>query len=585
MSRWVWFFICAVFGLALLACGLAVPIHLRAVDTGVLKKAGATSTALADRIQSLLKDQQLGAADLLTQAARHEGIPGSDSLSASVTSLAAQKPSLLLWGEPEPRLETLFSTVSAQTKFEAFTDFLVREENRARVLALLHVSSRPLARELLLARSITNTTIFSPSDSATGQPFDAAVAVCGLLLEEGRLNVGLSNSIFVYAIDANHGGTPQRLEECLLDLMSLGQRFNWGQLVAFIKEIKDPNTLRVLTQFVRRTDPQPKVKPDSDPALEPEVLTSPNPQRALLFTAVLLSANPSDVVNYLTTFSQTGLQDLGLSLRFGVGGVGELLKRNQRLNDFSLAQQVSPAPLNSWFSGLSWKAPEVAMVSKWAFILISGFLIAMALHFARPAVSALERPLQVGGFHFAREILFALGFLLVVLLLSEPFLSQESQKLSFPFRLRIPMAGGPAATATNIVKKSFMNQFSLLTLLLFFVLQGLIYISCLVKLAEIRRQKVPSRIKLKLLENEEHLFDAGLYLGFAGTIISLILVSLGVIQPSLMAAYGSTSFGIVFVSIFKIFNLRPLRRKILLDAEAQPFQTASVPSNPLAAPL
>ncbi len=83
---------------------------------------------------------------------------------------------------------------------------------------------------------------------------------------------------------------------------------------------------------------------------------------------------------------------------------------------------------------------------------------------------------------------------------------------------------------------------------------------------------MPSRIKLKLLENEDHLFDAGLYLGFAGTIVSLILVSLGVIQPSLMAAYSSTSFGIIFVSIFKIFNLRPVRRTLLLEAEAAPAQ-------------
>jgi len=115
-----------------------------------------------------------------------------------------------------------------------------------------------------------------------------------------------------------------------------------------------------------------------------------------------------------------------------------------------------------------------------------------------------------------------------------------------------------------------MNQLSLLTLLLFFVLQGLLYTACLVKLAEIRRQDVPARIKLKLLENEDHLFDAGLYLGFAGTIISLILVSLGVIQPSLMAAYSSTSFGILFVVVFKIFHLRPLRRTLLLIAEAAP---------------
>ena len=55
-----------------------------------------------------------------------------------------------------------------------------------------------------------------------------------------------------------------------------------------------------------------------------------------------------------------------------------------------------------------------------------------------------------------------------------------------------------------------------------------------------------------------------------GTIISLILVSLGVIKPSLMAAYSSTSFGIIFVSLFKIVHLRPARRRMLLEADARP---------------
>jgi hypothetical protein len=173
----------------------------------------------------------------------------------------------------------------------------------------------------------------------------------------------------------------------------------------------------------------------------------------------------------------------------------------------------------------------------------------------------------------AREVLFALGFLLVVLLLSEPFLAQENQRVEFPFRLRLPTVGSVVPAGTSSVNRSIMNNLltlSLLTMLLFFVLQALIYTACLVKLAEIRRQQLPSRIKLKLLENEDHLFDAGLYLGFAGTIISLILVSLGVIQPSLMAAYSSTSFGIIFVSVFKIFHLRPARRTLLLEAEAAP---------------
>jgi len=194
--------------------------------------------------------------------------------------------------------------------------------------------------------------------------------------------------------------------------------------------------------------------------------------------------------------------------------------------------------------------------------------------------------LQVRGFHLAREFLFALGFLVVMLLLSEPFLAQESQKADFAFRLRLPTVGSAVAAGKIGVKPSFMDPKSLLTLLLFFVLQALIYTACLVKLAEIRRQRVPTRMKLRLLENEEHLFDAGLYLGFAGTIISLILVSLGLIKPSLMAAYSSTSFGIIFVSIFKIFHLRPLRRKLLLESETEPSRPEMPePARALAAPL
>jgi hypothetical protein len=335
-----------------------------------------------------------------------------------------------------------------------------------------------------------------------------------------------------------------------MDLMSLGQRFNWGQLVAFVGKIEDAETLRLLANQVRKADAQLPV----------------------LFSAVQLSGKPADVAKYLMQFSQSGLKDLGASLQFGEGGVNEVLRRKQQLYASSFRERVvAQAPLAAFFNfavDYSLRKPWLALTLKWLLYLTGGFLLAVALHFARPAVSALERPLQVRGFHLARESLFALGFLLVVLLLSEPFLAQESQKVEFPFRLRLPTVGSVVPVGTAGANRSIMNQLSLLTLLLFFVLQALIYTACLVKLAEIRRQKMSPRLKLKLLENEDHLFDAGLYLGFAGTIISLILVSMGIIEPSLMAAYSSTSFGIIFVSIFKIFHLRPLRRKLLLEADA-----------------
>jgi hypothetical protein len=173
----------------------------------------------------------------------------------------------------------------------------------------------------------------------------------------------------------------------------------------------------------------------------------------------------------------------------------------------------------------------------------------------------------VPGLEPARQGLWALFFLLVLVFLSEPFLAQENQQVETPLRLQLPKLGAAVPAVTAKATQPLMNQWTILSLSLFFVLQALIYMACLLKLAEIRRQNAAPRLKLRLLENEEHLFDAGLYLGFVGTIISLIVMSLGAVKFSLMAGYSSTSFGIIFVSILKIFHVRPLRRKLILESE------------------
>ena len=568
MSRLTWFLVCAICGALMVVCGLAVPAHLRAVDARVLQQAGRNSPALIAQGLALVMQDKLGAAQLLLRAGQEEGIPECQRLGLVITHSAAQHPGWLAWGGGDVPLERLFGSDAGLPKagVEPFTDFLARDENRMVVLELLRGSALPAVHELLRCRTLTNTVIFTPVPSASGQALDTALAVCGLLLEGGQLSGRLSSAVLSLASESNGGGDSQRLEQALLDLMSLGQRFNWCQLVEFVGQIQDTETLRLLASLVRRDDRG----------------------LALLFAAVELSGHPTLVANYLMSFSRTGMRDLGASLRFCSGGVNELLQRNQQLYSSRFLRPVSgPFPFGTVLSAASelcWRMPRLALTLKWLFYLAGGYLLAAALHFARPAAPVLERSLQVRGFHVAREILFALGFLLVVLLLSEPFLAQDSQKVEFPFRLRLPMVGSAVPAGTTGAMRSIMNQLSLLTLLLFFVLQGLLYTACLFKLAEIRRQNMPSRIKLKLLENEDHLFDAGLYLGFAGTIISLILVSLGVIQPSLMAAYSSTSFGIIFVSVFKIFHLRPLRRTLLLEAEAAPAESPPVAAAGIANP-
>jgi hypothetical protein len=560
MSRWGVSSILAILGLLLLFCGLQVPAHLRAVDGIALQRTGKGTPPLIDTGLALVKSNQLGAAQLFAIAAGNAWIKNSHKLGEAVDNLARQQPTLEISGSIESGrggalFESSFTTLKtgpgpATNRAQPFTEFIVRLDNRTKALELLRSSPNPLAQALLQFRSITNTVLFPPSSSASGQAIDTAISIGGLLSEARHISPAFRKEILALAADANTDN-PQPLEQVLMDLMSLGQRFNWGQLSMFVAPINDAETLRILANLVQRGDSVP-----------------------VIYSAVCLTGNASGVAKYLTHFSETGLNDLRLSLDSNAGGVNELLRRDQRLCDSKfcgrLAALASSGILFGFVVNHAPHEPKLALAVKWILFLLGGFFIAAAFHYAR-RITPLERPLEVRGFHVAREFLFASGFLLMMLLLSEPFLAQGSQKTPLPFRIQLPTVGSiiPAKTAGAPI--TIMNQESFLTVLLFFVLQALLYVASLVKLAEVRRQRVSAQVKLKLLKNEEHLFDAGLYLGFLGTIISLILVSLGVVkQPSLMVAYSSCSFGIIFVVFFKVVHLRKTCRHLLMEAETAP---------------
>lgn len=548
-NRWTWVTICAVLGLLLLFCGWLMPVHIRALEPAVLQQAGRDTPALTARGLDLLHAGQLGPAELLSRAAQQVKLRSDAGLSVAVENTAKQFPVEHAWGVADPSLNNYFPNTPPEDG-SGFTDFVVREDNRNKALAALQNSSQPAVHELLQTRALTNTSTFAPSQSAGGEAFDAAVVITGLLLDQNKLTTSLHDEIFSTASDANRTGNTARLEQLLLDFLSLGQRFNYGQLASFVSKTDSAATLHVQADLARNA----------------------GRRLALLFSATELSGNPRSVAEYLKQFPNTGLDDLAAALPFGAGGVRQILQQDQRLytSDWrQLASEYEPfATVLSGMAGFCWRMPIFALIVKWLLYLLAGFLLAMSLHFGRPRATTLEEPLQVRGFHVAREALFALGFLLVVLLLSEPFLAPDSTAAAMPFRLRIPTVGSAVQPGSPDIKASIMNQSNPLIMLLFFVLQGLLYVACVVKLAEIRRQRVGPRVKLKLLENEEHLFDAGLYLGFLGTIVSFIIYSMFMRHGfSLMVAYSSTSFGILFVSFFKIFHLRPVRRRLLLEAE------------------
>jgi hypothetical protein len=117
-----------------------------------------------------------------------------------------------------------------------------------------------------------------------------------------------------------------------------------------------------------------------------------------------------------------------------------------------------------------------------------------------------------------------------------------------------------------------MDTSTILSIGFFAALQIAMYLICLAKIREVALQPVPPLVKLKLMENEENLFDGGLYVGIGGTAAALVMQVLGFIEPNLLAAYSSNLFGITCVALVKIRHVRPYKCRLILDslAESEP---------------
>jgi hypothetical protein len=113
-----------------------------------------------------------------------------------------------------------------------------------------------------------------------------------------------------------------------------------------------------------------------------------------------------------------------------------------------------------------------------------------------------------------------------------------------------------------------MDITTILSITLFAAIQVGMYLICLVKISEVARSTVPSTTKLRLMDNEENLFDGGLYIGIAGTATALVLQVLGIIDANLLAAYSSNLFGIVCVALVKIRHVRPYKRQLILEIQS-----------------
>lgn len=548
MNRAVWFLICVLVGLELIAWGLLVPVHIRAVDAKTLEVAGAQGASLAGEGLSLVSMEKTGPARMFLRFMETNGVPGVEQLSTAVRKAEQDQPRSRVWGGSALYLEKVFEkTPLTNASTQPFIDLLIDPRTRDTLLQVLQRSRRPPVLQILQARTLTNTVIFPPALSASGQPLDASLLTAALLLQQDEFATGLRNSVQSMVATATGGGSAEALELFCMDLLALGKRLDWTQLVELVRRSPDTNSLQLAAGLFQ----------DHEEALP------------AIYGAIHFCESPLAVAKYIQYFPNTGLKDLNFALRAGGDAVRQLVQTMQPVHYPTIRERfVSLSAVRVIYEPLARLAtrhPWMGFFIKYGVCFLGALLVARALTYLSPSLldeMLASRPIVSGP-----QIVIGLCLLFVVLFFSESMIARASPPRRLPVQFKFPMASAALRAKIPQPARAMSETNATIPLLIFFVSQAVIYVFCRMKLAEIRRQPLPSRLKLRLLENEEHLFDAGLYFGFVGTVVSLIVVSMGIAKFGIMSAYASTCFGIVFVSIVKIFHVRPYRRRLILDAE------------------
>jgi hypothetical protein len=216
-------------------------------------------------------------------------------------------------------------------------------------------------------------------------------------------------------------------------------------------------------------------------------------------------------------------------------------------------------------AALALRHPELALLAKYAAFLGGIFLLLRAVDLR--LFSSVEQVLR-GAFPRMGSGIIAAILTFIFFVFSEPFLLNAAPASDYKLKVTIPVIGALAAPdATASTTPTTMDTSTILSIIVFAAIQIGMYFICLMKIAEIARQTLPAATKLELMQNEENLFDGGLYIGIAGTATALVLQVLHIIDANLLAAYSSNLFGIVCVALVKIRHVRPCKRQLILEAQ------------------
>ena len=299
----------------------------------------------------------------------------------------------------------------------------------------------------------------------------------------------------------------------------------------------------------------------------------------IVYTSTLLSGNPSGILKFVRNYPvyqkdgdedavERALDDLKLAMSHGKGALDHLLLRNKPIHQSGLAVRLAE-PLFPFFGGglltnLSHKHRDLSITLKIILLVASFFCFLLFISKTLPK-PGYQRSSSHYALRWTRRFCASALFALLGVLALEPTLLQTP-------RGQVSVAGFDFALANLLAyanEESMADQnLTIVTAIIagvFLLIQIVIFMICMSRVSQIKNEELKSGLKLGLLDNEENLFDLGLYIGLGGTVLSLILLLiLDVKQDALIGAYTSTLFGILFVAALKIVIIRPYRNHLLI---------------------
>ncbi len=523
-----------VAGLFLLFLAWTLPYNLKSVTLPLLKRAGDGSLSVAQVGRQWVQNEKSGPAALLLKAAEGLQDPRSRELADSLARLSAQQGPLVAWGGWDPFIDPIFKLRKAEGAAVStpLIQFFIKEETRQNLRAYLGNSRSLGVQAFLKLRTVDNTGRFVPANRAGGQTLESIELLAALLYQAEHLSPALQRELRDLAEAAAAHNALGELEPFFADLLSLSKRLDWTQLCELLRRTEDTKTMGEYAHLAR-------VASDDF---------------ALIYAAALFSS-ADRVASYLLEYGKGGLEDLRTAMGLGQGAARLLLERHLPLNR-------GKAPTLSEFAVLGILHPQVALAVRWLCFLAGAFALLRGidrlLFRDQPGFGTPLPHLKSGALAILIAAFFAIG--------TEPFLLRAAPLSEFKVRFVLPALSSTPSTETPAVI-STMDTTTLLSIGFFAALQIGMYLFCLSKIREIDRKPLPPQVKLELMQNEENLFDGGLYIGIGGTAAALVLQVLQLIEPNLLAAYSSNLFGITCVALVKIRHVRPYKTALILAAQ------------------